>query len=435
VAGSQGTGYAIGDIVFPVGGTYTRRAQLRVDSLVFGTGIFSFTIVDSGDYSVLPPTGTGPFGTIGVEGGSGTGAGMNLIWCVGSVTVTNGGSGYITDPTATASGGTVISAAVLSVTIVPQTIDNPTCVCYYQQREVFAGSVNDPETLFMSKTGDYLNFGFSSPSRPDDSIVATLASQQVNSIKHVIPLQSLIALTSAGAWRIDSGQQGGPITPSTIEATPQAFNGCSDVPPLVIGRELLYVQSKGSIVRDLSFNFIENVYSGNDMTALANHLFFGHQITDWDYAEEPFKIIWAVRDDGTLLSFTFLKEQEVYAWAHHTTEGKFKNVCVIPEGNEDAVYVMVERYIQGAVQHYIERMASRDLHAIPEGVPNLHWTAGGQRVRARRRSPRTSRAPGSWTAGLQYPLTYPAATLTPNEETATLSIVAALIVAWRQRAT
>ncbi len=228
------------------------------------------------------------------------------------------------------------------------------------------------------------------------SIEITISSQQVNAIKHLLPMQSLIALTSSGAWKIDAGSVGTAITPSQIEAVLQVYNGCSDVPPLIVNYDILYVQAKGSIVRDLSYNFYVNVYTGTDVTILANHLFYGHQIVEWCYAEEPFKLIWAVRDDGILLSLTYLKEQDVTAWAHHDTNGLFKSICSVSEGNENAVYVIVERFINGQYLQYIERFASRQMG----GDPTIGLPADSSRA---------------WCvdAGLQYPLTTPAATLTP----------------------
>lgn len=244
--------------------------------------------------------------------------------------------------------------------------NNPECTCYFQQRQVFAASVTGPDTFNMSKTGDFTNFGYSVPSRADDAIVGTITSRQLNKIKHLVPMNSLIAFSSGGAWRIDAGQQGGVVTPSTVEATPQAFNGCSDVPPLSINNDVLYVQAKGSIVRDLAYNYYVNVYTGADMTALSNHLFSGHTILEWAWAEEPFKIVWCVREDGVLLSFTYLKEQDIYAWSHHDTQGLFKSVCSISEGGEDAVYVIVQRELAAGFVQCVERMESRNMNAVPE---------------------------------------------------------------------
>ena len=48
------------------------------------------------------------------------------------------------------------------------------------------------------------------------------------------------------------------------------------------------------------------------ISKFSNHLFNFHQIQQWCYAEEPFKVVWAVRDDGIMLSFTYLKEQDIF---------------------------------------------------------------------------------------------------------------------------
>ena len=293
--------------------------------------------------------------------------------------------------------------------------NNPSCSTYYQQRQVFAALANSPETLVFSKTGDYNNFDFSLPAQSSDSIVGTIASTQVNAVKFMVPMNSLIVLSGSGAWKVDSsGQIGGgfaPITPTSAVAAPQAYNGCADVPPIVVNYDILYVQAKGSIVRDLTYNLYVNVYTGTDVTILSNHLFFGHQILEWAYAEEPFKLIWCVRDDGVLLTFTFLKEQDVYAWAHHDTAGKFRSVASISEGNENAVYFIVERILNGKHVYMQERLQTRNMDAVPEyGLP--------------------ADLAKAWflDCALQYPLTYPAADLTPAAVTGTPGIVGVNVI-------
>lgn len=281
---------------------------------------------------------------------------------------------------------------------------NPGCVCYYQERQVFAGMANAPEQMDFSKSGDFFNMDFSIPSTDDDNIEITIASQQVNAIEFMIPMQSLLVLTSSGAWAVSGGTSGAAITPTSVQALPQAYNGCSShCPPIPINYDILYVQARGSIVRDLAYNFYVNLYTGTDITMMSNHLFFGHQLLEWAYAEEPFKIVWCVREDGILLSLTYLKEQDVMAWAHHDTLGLYKSVCSVVETDasgtsEDVVYVIVERFIQGQYLQYIERFASRVLGGDPTigrpANPELAWCVD---------------------AGLQYPLNEPAATLTPVE--------------------
>lgn len=260
----------------------------------------------------------------------------------------------------------------------------PGCSTYYQGRQWFAAPTVAPQTIYGSKSADFLNMDYSNPSKADDAIQNTLISRQVNAVKHMVGLNALIALTASGAWKIDGGSTSDTITPDHFVANPQAFNGSSDVPPITINNDILYVQSKGSIVRDLSYNFYVNVYTGTDITVMANHLFTGKRITEWTWAEEPHKMIWALRNDGIALTLTYLKEQDVYGWGRHDTDGMFKSVCSVSEGQEDAVYFAVKRLINGRWVQYAERLASRNF----QDDVTLAWFVD---------------------CALQYPLTRPAA--------------------------
>lgn len=251
----------------------------------------------------------------------------------------------------------------------------PGTVTYDQQRKVYAGSTAQPETFWMSKPGQFDNFDISSPIQPSDSITGTLVSRQVNNIKYMVSMPGgLIMLTGGGAWQVSGGASGAPLSPTTITATPQAYNGCADVEPLTINYDILYIQQKGTVVRDLAYSFYTNIYTGTDLSVLSNHLFTGYSITEWTYAEEPFKVIWAVRSDGALLSLTYLKEQEVYGWAKHETQGRFKSIVSIQEGQENAVYAIVQRSVGGQLIQFIERMHTR---LMPYGVEDAFFVDCG----------------------------------------------------------
>lgn len=239
--------------------------------------------------------------------------------------------------------------------------NNPGAVTYHQQRRVFGGSTAAPQTVWMSQSGNYLNFNVSVPSKDDDAVTFTLASPQVNEIRHFVALNDLLVLTSGGEFKVTGGGSGGgdPITPSAVLVRPQGYRGCSQVPPLVVGETALFVQAKGSIVRDLGYSIDVDGYTGNDLSVLSNHLFEGATLEEWAYAQAPHSIVWAVRSDGVLLSLTYLKEHQVWAWCRHDTDGLFESVCSVSEGAEDAVYVVVKRTVGGSTKRYVERMASR----------------------------------------------------------------------------
>lgn len=296
--------------------------------------------------------------TINTSMGSGfDGSPVIINGKLSSFVVKSSGQNYSSNDTITITGGT---GATVSIQLGKTFGVYPAVPAYFQQRKVYANTINNPDTFWMSKTGLFNNFDISQITVDNDSISGTPWSQQINGIQHMVSMPSgLIVLTGNGAWQL-AGVNNGAITPASISASPQAFNGISQiVPPLQINYDILYVQAKGSIVRDLSYNFFVNIYTGTDMTVLSNHLFDNHLIKNWAYCEEPYKIIWSTRDDGIILSFTYLKEQDVYGWARHDTNGLFISTCSVIEPPVDSLYVIVKRYIRNKWVYYAERMNNR----------------------------------------------------------------------------
>lgn len=231
----------------------------------------------------------------------------------------------------------------------------PSATGFYEDRLVFAGSKEFPQTFWTSKTGDYYNFGTSIPSADDDGITATLNGGQMNGIKAIIAFGEMLLLTAGGEFKVSGG--GKAITGSNVLSQPQEYRGVSDVNPVTIGSRIIYVQHQGNIIRDLAYSYDVDKYTGDDLNLLASHLFEGHKIISMTYQQIPNSIVWCVRDDGLLLGLTYIKEQDIYAWHQHTTAGgKFVSVCNIGGATEDKLYAVIER----GGQYYVEIMESRD---------------------------------------------------------------------------
>ena len=240
----------------------------------------------------------------------------------------------------------------------------PGAVAYFEQRKCFAGTNNNPQKEWMTQVGNFVNMGKHIPLRDDDAFDFTLNSLKVNQIKHLVPMEELLALTSGSEWKTGSGDLG--FTLPNSRTRQQSAVGCSDVSPVVIGDTVLFVQEKGNSVRDLGYEVGSNTYRGKDLTLWANHLFRGFEIKEWAFAQVPFSVIWCVRDDGKMVALTYLKDQEVWAWHQHETDGVYESVCSISEGQEDAVYVIVKRTIDGATKRYVEKMHTRYFDTIED---------------------------------------------------------------------
>ena len=245
--------------------------------------------------------------------------------------------------------------------------NNPACVNYFQQRKVFACLKNSPQQLVASQTSTNNNFNISRPLNATDSINLTLSEREVNEIRHIIAMNDLVLLTSGGEWKIN-GSDGTFAASSSLVASPQSFYGCSNVIPVVSGNMILFVQSGGSVVRDLGYTYMSDSYDGEELSIFANHLFEGKQVVDMAYAKEPYRILWCVMSDGTVNALTYNKKQDVAGWHKHETKGFFESVAVVREEFEDVAYFVVRREINGKTKRFIERMATRIVSNTKDGI-------------------------------------------------------------------
>lgn len=235
--------------------------------------------------------------------------------------------------------------------------DYPSAVSYFDQRRVFAATNNAPQTLWMTRAGSETNLTTSLPVQDSDAISFRIAARQYNRILHLIPLSDLILLTAGGEWRVFTGS-GEPVTPATVIARPQSYVGANNVQPVVTSLSAIYVSAQGSKFRELIYS-AEGVgsYKSEDLSVLIPHLTNGYSISDLAFSRGPTPLVWATRSDGTLLSLTYLPEQVVRAWhQHYTTNGAFESVCCVAEDNEDVLYAVVRREINGVLVRYIERL-------------------------------------------------------------------------------
>lgn len=249
--------------------------------------------------------------------------------------------------------------------------EHPAVSANFQQRRFFANSNDAPDAIWGSRTGFYANFGISSPLQDDDSVTFRIAGNNHHAIRYLIALKAgLILLTDGGEWTLTGGGGvGSPITPNSIAAEQETYVGIKDhVRPVIIGNTILYAQARGTVMRELRFDQNVEGLGGKDLSIYAQHLFGrDRQIVAMDYQQVPDSLVWAVRADGVLLGLTYIPEEEVWGWHRHETVmsdgtlGTFEDVCVVPEVDEDVVYVIVRRTVEGADVRYVEKLESRTI--------------------------------------------------------------------------
>ena len=243
--------------------------------------------------------------------------------------------------------------------------ENPSCVCYFQQRKIYASSIQSPQGLWASQSGTNNNFNISRPLNATDSISMSIYDNVANQIQHLIPFDDLIVITTNAEWSVNGSDGVFCANPAPV-ANLQSYYGASKIKPVISGSMVLFVQSGGNIVRDLGYNYLSDSYDGEELTLLVSHLFEGKQIVDMAYSKEPYRIVWCVMNDGTINALTYNPKQKITAWHTHQTQGSFESVAVVRENNEDIAYFSIKRVIDGSEVRYIERFKSRIVKSMDD---------------------------------------------------------------------
>jgi hypothetical protein len=209
------------------------------------------------------------------------------------------------------------------------TTGHPSCVTFFEQRLVFAGTSEQPQTIFFSKSGDYENMdaNIGGTVADDDAIIYTIASNQVNAIRFMTATRTLILGTAGGEFTVSGGGTDSAITPTNILIKKQSNHGAANVDSIAVGNVTLFLQRAKRKVRELAYNFDVDGYIAPDMTILAEHITEGG-LTQLAYQQEPNQIIWGVRNDGELIGLTYQREQQVTAWHRHIFGGRFGNATI-----------------------------------------------------------------------------------------------------------
>ena len=231
----------------------------------------------------------------------------------------------------------------------------PKLCTFYQDRFVVAATDSKPNFIWFSRTGDYPNFGVEKVEgtiTDDSAITLPVINRKMCEIRHLVPANDLIILTSGNEWIVRGDKT---ITPTNCNLKTQTQRGALSCEPQFIGNRCVFVQERGGTVRDMGYSYESDNYTGQDLTLFVKTLVKGHLAVTSAYAQDPDSIIYYVRDDGQLNCLTYIPEQKVYGWSHFVTNGKYRYVESVAEGEQDTIYFVVDRVINNKNVKCIER--------------------------------------------------------------------------------
>lgn len=247
--------------------------------------------------------------------------------------------------------------------------ETPNACTFFEDRCILGGTTERPGTLFGSAVDDFANFDRRLVLADDEAVQFTLASRRREEIRSMVGLDKLLVGTNGSIWSV--GGSGGPLTPTSVEARVCSELGVAWLAPLVVGGVACWVRQMGAGVLGVAYDYQTRSYVAQDVSRRSRHFFDGFTVVDWAYAEQPWSLVWAVRNDGALLCFSYDAAEGVQAWSQCNLAGMnavVESVCAVPETTEYAVYLAVRRTVNGATVRYIERLATRLISDITTAV-------------------------------------------------------------------
>lgn len=247
----------------------------------------------------------------------------------------------------------------------------PSCCMFFEDRLFFAGCSQFPQRVDGSNSSLYETFAPSSTANvvSDSNAVAfSLNASDVNVIRWMQDDEKgLLIGTVGGEWVLRPSSQSQALTPTNVTAKRSTAFGSANVQAVRAGRASIYIQRAGRKVRELAYVYEVDGFRSPDMTVLSEHISKGGLIAS-DYQQEPFSIVWFVREDGQLVGLTYERDQDVVGWHRHIIGGSYSGgdsvvesvACIpVPDGTSDEAWIVVKRTIDGNTRRYIEYITPR----------------------------------------------------------------------------
>jgi hypothetical protein len=251
----------------------------------------------------------------------------------------------------------------------------PRTVAIYQQRMVFAGTSEEPQTVHFSKTGDFDNFSTTEPLGQltgtavggtsifgeqiydDNALALSISSDTVDRIVYLSAQERLTVGTTGGIFQMFGSRDDVTLTPFNFAVVRISAWNAAVARPIEIGNSLLYIQQNGRKVRELNYSRQEDEYAADDLAIRAEDVTVTG-VVEGVYQDQPNALVWFRRNDGKLACMTFVASVPLVAWHLHTIGGyqpdatygnhaKVESLCVIPQTDHDQLWMTVKREVIG----------------------------------------------------------------------------------------
>jgi hypothetical protein len=247
----------------------------------------------------------------------------------------------------------------------------PRTVCLHETRLIFGGTTARPLAIYGSQIDDFQNFRYGA--LDDEAFSFTISSNESNPINWLVSSTKMLVGTAGDEWSVGATNTDQAMGPGNVDAKQQSSYGSAFLQAEVVNDVVLFAQRQAHKIREMTYNFEKDGWVSPDLTILSNHI-SGTGFAETAFAQQPDSVFWCITRDGQLVGLTYERDQKIFGWHRHTTDGVFESVGTIYGGaNSDEIWLSVRRTVNGQDVRYIERFAPEFRKYIDEENKEAWW--------------------------------------------------------------
>lgn len=229
----------------------------------------------------------------------------------------------------------------------------PSAVAFHEGRLWHAGR----DKVWGSVSDNYTSF---SPDTDGDSgpIQRSIGYGPVQTFNGLVGLNRLVGFTEGSEVQVKSSSFDEPLTPTNFSIKDISTYGSGSVGQLKVDTKAFYVNRPGTRLMEVAYSVEQQDYRSKDLTLIHPDLNLENPIVHIAIQRLPDTRIHCVREDGTVAILVYEPDNEVMAWVRYETDGIVEDAYVLPGDDEDAVYYVIKRTINGSTKRYHEKWAT-----------------------------------------------------------------------------
>lgn len=208
----------------------------------------------------------------------------------------------------------------------------PREIAAHHNRLIFAGSSARPSTIFGSQVSHYMDFG--AGTNDDDPLIVKLSGDRIGRILWLLITDQLYIGTSGGVFAVS-----GVITPNQFQLRRVTSHATSDVKAVAAAGSVIFFHKDAKTLREIAYADQAQNYESNDLNIYSDHLFVQYKAVKMVVVNDPVIVIWILRADGSLVSLTYERTVDMFAFARHDFHGMIYDIC---PGTGDDLFAILE---------------------------------------------------------------------------------------------